>query len=163
MPLAGRIESGCFPSSRARTSSAHTPVAFTTDAAWIAIEFPLASTVAPVTRPVSPLVRPVSRQPLAITASNSGAAAGGVGSGGCDREGEARIVVLGVVVEVRAGEPVGRQRRHVLERPLLAQPLMDLADPGSAGDVVHPHRAAHGAGDLGIDEPVLREDRDEER
>ena len=30
-PLAGRIESGWIPSSSARTSSAHTPVALTTD------------------------------------------------------------------------------------------------------------------------------------
>ena len=30
MPLAGRIDAGCVPSSSARTSSAHTPAAFTT-------------------------------------------------------------------------------------------------------------------------------------
>ena len=33
MPLAGRMESGWVPSSRARTSSAHTPAAFTTTSA----------------------------------------------------------------------------------------------------------------------------------
>src|ERR1044072_5217196 len=33
MPLAGRIESGCVPSSSARTSSDHTPAALRTDRA----------------------------------------------------------------------------------------------------------------------------------
>ena len=44
MPLAGRIDAGCAPSSSARTSSAHTPAAFTTTRARTRISSPSAST-----------------------------------------------------------------------------------------------------------------------
>ena len=45
----------------------------------------------------------------------------------------------------------------------LLQALVELADAGAAGEVVHPHRAAERPSDLRVDEAVLREQRDEER
>src|SRR3546814_16977606 len=49
MPLAGRIEYEWVPSSRARTSSAHTPVPFTTARALTVSDWPSATITAPVT------------------------------------------------------------------------------------------------------------------
>jgi hypothetical protein len=60
MPFAGRIESGCVPSSRARTSSAHTPAAFTTARTRTSNVSPSARTVALVTRPSSSLLSAVT-------------------------------------------------------------------------------------------------------
>ncbi len=40
---------------------------------------------------------------------------------------------------------------------------MELADAGPAGEVVHPHGAAQGSRHLRVDQPVLGEERDEER
>ena len=50
MPLAGRMLPACAPSSRARTSSAHTPVAFTTTRARTSTSPDPVSTTAPATR-----------------------------------------------------------------------------------------------------------------
>ncbi len=69
MPLAGRMECGFCPSSRARTSSAHTPAALTTTEARMSNDSPSSEvTVAPSTRPSGPVVRAVARTWLAATA-----------------------------------------------------------------------------------------------
>ena len=54
-PLAGRIELGCTPSSSARTSSAHTPAAFTTHPACTSISVPSATTARRATWPAPSL------------------------------------------------------------------------------------------------------------
>ena len=55
IPLAGRIESGCVPSSSARTSSLHTPAALTTVVARTSTVVPSISTRAPRALPSSDL------------------------------------------------------------------------------------------------------------
>jgi hypothetical protein len=74
MPLAGRIVCGWVPSSSARTSSAHTPVALTTTRALASISTPPpASTRTPVIRPPD-LVSPVTPAWLTTVAPWSSAA-----------------------------------------------------------------------------------------
>ena len=73
IPFAGRIESGCVPSSRARTSSAHTPAALTTTRACTSISSPSATTVAPCTRPHASLRSDVTAARFATTAPCSAA------------------------------------------------------------------------------------------
>ena len=67
IPLAGRIECGCVPSSSARTSSENTPAAFTTVFARTVMSRPSACTTAPVTRPLASFVNAVTPQWLAST------------------------------------------------------------------------------------------------
>ncbi len=80
-----------------------------------------------------------------------------------DRERQPRVVGLCVVVQVGRRKPIGRHRRHVGQRLGLAEPLVQLADADAAGEVVHPHRRPECSSDLRVDQPVTREDRDEER
>ena len=156
MPLAGRMLSGSLPSSRARTSSLHTPVALTTARARTSMRRPSASTTAPG-RPVA-----VAQQldDLGVVGHHGAVVER---RGAQDREREAGVVGGGVVVEVGAGQPLLGQRRHVGHGLRLLEALVELADAGAAGEVVHPHRAAERPGHLRVDQAVLREDRDEER
>ena len=68
MPLAGRIDCGCVPSSSARTSSEKTPAAFTTERARTVNVRPSASTVAPSILPAASLWNAVTPAWFASTA-----------------------------------------------------------------------------------------------
>ena len=68
MPLAGRIEPGLVPSSSARTSSLHTPVALTMAVARTSMRRPSASTVTPQALPAASLLMAMTRTPLATAA-----------------------------------------------------------------------------------------------
>ena len=78
------------------------------------------------------------------------------------RERESRVVGLGVVVDVRRGDVVGRERRHVAECLVLADAFVQLADPESARQVVRPHRRTEESRDPAGEQPVLGEDREQE-
>ena len=69
-----------------------------------------------------------------------GRAVGGGGAG--DGEREPGVVGLRVVVHVRAGEAIACERRHVRQRGVDVDPVVALADAHTAGEVVHPERAA---------------------
>ena len=77
--------------------------------------------------------------------------------GAADGDNETGVVGGGVEVEVAADQVLGGQRRHVLERLGLGDPLVELADLEPAGDVVAPHGGAEQAGDLGGDHAALAE------
>ena len=156
MPLAGRMLSGSAPSSRARTSSLHTPVALTTDAR-AHLDAPAVG-LDDRARRLAAVVEQLDD--LGVVGDDGAVVEGG---GAQDREREAGVVGGGVVVEVGAGQPLLGERGHVGHGLRLLQALVELADAGAAGEVVHPHRAAERPGDLRVDEPVLREQRDEER
>ena len=114
-------------------------------------------TVAPSTWPSASFVSADDAARLATTAPWCGRRAG-------ERQREAGVVGAGVVVEVGAGEPVARQRRHVARRRRRpSSRLWQLADADPAGEVVHPHRRAEGPGHPPGDDAVLGEDRDQER
>ena len=136
-PLAGRIDRGLAPSSRARSSSAHTPAALTTTPARVSIRRPVSRSVR--TAPADPAARrgssPVASTRLTVTAPRRG---GGLGHG----QGEAGVVDPGVVVEEPGRQPAPVEVGHELERLPLRQPLVQLADPGAAGGVVHPQGGA---------------------
>ena len=155
-PLAGRIESGCAPSSRRRSSSAHTPVADTTTRARTWMSPSPVSTTAPSMRPSAPCVNSTHRAAVGDDRAVLRRSAG-------DRQREPCVVGGGVVVDEARRQPIGGQRRAMGERLLGVEPAMELADPGAAGEVVHPERRAHRLGDLLRDRPVLGEDRHEER
>jgi hypothetical protein len=83
--------------------------------------------------------------------------------GAGEREGQAGVVGLGVVVQVGPGEAVA-ERRHVRPGRVGPEPAVDLADPQPACQVVHPHGRAEGPRHLlGDDAALAGEDRDEER
>ena len=83
--------------------------------------------------------------------------------GAGEREGQAGVVGLGVVVQVGPGEAVA-ERRHVGPGRVGLEPAVDLADAQPAGQVVHPHGRAEGPRHLlGDDAALAGEDRDEER
>ena len=86
-----------------------------------------------------------------------------IGGGLHERQHEAGVVDRGVVVEVAACDTIAVQRRQVGERRVGLEAPMQLADAPAAGEVVHPHRPAEGAGDAAGKQTVLRHDRDEER
>lgn len=86
--------------------------------------------------------------------------------GGCrlgDVERQAGVIGSGVEVQVGARQPIQACRRHVLERLIGREPLVELSDAKAARQVVHPHRRAESAGDLARHDAVLREDGDHER
>ena len=83
--------------------------------------------------------------------------------GAQDRDHEAGVVDGGVVVEVGRNEAVASQRRHVGERLVVVEALVELADAPATGEVVAPHRDAQEARDLGGDHSTLAEHRDQER
>ena len=68
------------------------------------------------------------------------------GGGAGDGEAEPGVVDGGVVVQVRRRDLVGRQRGHVRQRLVGRQALVELADAGAAGEVVHPHRQCRAPG-----------------
>ena len=78
-------------------------------------------------------------------------------------EREPRVVGLCVVVHVRGCEPIDGQGRHVLERLLLRDALVQLADAQPTREVVGPHGRAEDAGELAGEQAVSREDREQER
>ena len=84
-------------------------------------------------------------------------------SGAGDGQGEPGVVDLGVVVHVRAGEPVARQRGHVRERSVHGDAVMPFPDADPAGEVVHPECAAEHPGETPVDDAPAREHGDEER
>ena len=106
--------------------------------------------------------------PVAVLAQAAQRGVGGDGRsvrGRRARHGQAEpgVVGPGVVVEVGAGQTVGGHRGEVGQRLVLGEALVDLADAGPAGEVVAPHRHAHRPGHLRRHDPVLGQDRDEER
>ncbi len=156
MPFAGRIESGSACSSRARTSSVHTPVALTTTRARIVTLRPPGVDHGAVDPPVG------------VAGERRDAAAVGDDCavprrGADDGKRQAGIVGGGVVVQVRRSEPLAGHRRQVCERGVAPEPPVPLADPPAAGQVVHPHRRTEAAGDLARDDAVLGEHGDHER
>ena len=72
-------------------------------------------------------------------------------------EREPRVVGARVVVHEPRRQAVGRERRaRVRAPPRRSEPPVQLADPGAAGDVVHPQRRPQRPGDLLRDRAVLR-------
>jgi hypothetical protein len=81
------------------------------------------------------------------------------------RQGEAGVVDAGVVVEEAGGQPAGVEVGHVGHGLGAGQLLVQLADAGPAGGVVHPQGGAEGAGQgpgLGLVGTAAAEDGDEE-
>ena len=78
--------------------------------------------------------------------------------GARDREGQAGIVGLGVVVLESGGQALATERWHVADGVVHRDPVVALADAHAARQVVHPERRIQGLGD-GLP-PV---ERDEER
>ena len=158
-PLAGRIDRGLAPSSRARSSSAQTPAALTTTPARTSIGRPVSRSVrtAPATRPLGPQ-QAGGLHPVDGHRPERG---GGLGHG----QGEAGVVDPGVVVEEPGGQAAPVEVGHELEGLPLRQPLVQLADPGAAGGVVHPQGGADPPGvgpGPGLAGHAGGEDRDEE-
>ena len=152
-PLAGRIESGWRPSSRARTLSDHTPVAFTTARADRQLR-----AVDDHAHPLDAAGRVLLEADHRGVVHDRGAVLGrGPGDGECEPG------VVGVVVDVGRREARSAQRRHVPEGGVLRDAPVQLADPQASGHVVHPHRGAEGAGEAPVDQPVGGEDREQER
>ena len=156
MPLAGRIESASWPSSSVRSSSAHTPAAFTTTLAATSMRRPSASTVAPVTSPLASLTKATTRQRLASTAPRAAAVRAIVSTSRASS-------VVASKYRYATRQPLAGHRRQVGEGGIGLEALVQAADAEAAGEVVHPHRRAECPGDAARDQPVLGQDRDHER
>ena len=155
-PLAGRIDDGCVPSS----SGAHVvgphaggvhdePGA---DGERLAVGFDAAAWTRPSALFSNSTSRGVVRDRGAV-----------VGRGARDREGEAGVVGLRVVVHVRRGHVVGVQRRHVAQRPSFDDALVELPDAEPTREVVGPHRRAEQPGQPPGEQAVAGEHREQER
>ena len=89
---------------------------------------------------------------------------GAVRDGGTrDREREAGVVGVRVVEHVGALEPVAVERGELVDRFVDADPVVTLADPETAGEVVHPERAADQGREPPIQPSAAREHGYEER
>ena len=84
-------------------------------------------------------------------------------SGSEHAQDQSRVVSGGVVVEVGRDEPLGGQGRHVRQGLVAVQPLVELAYPPPAGQVVAPHGCTQQPGDLRWQDATLAEHRDQER
>ncbi len=157
MPFAGRIVGAEPGRSSARTSSAQTPVALMTASVADVDGPPVGAHLEPGHPAGVVLAQPGHRG--AVGHHRPEVDGGGAGHG----QAEPGVVGPRVVVQVRRTQALTGQRREVGHGLVDRHPLVELADPGSAGEVVHPHRAAHGPRQLLVDHPVASEDRDEER
>ena len=154
-PFAGRMDAGCSPSSRARTSSAQTPVALTTARAR---DRELVGS--------GPDPRAHDAAPVALESDDLGVVQRGrpVHDGrACDREGEPGVVGVRVVVDVRTGETIAIERGELGERLVDAHATVALADPQTTREVVHPQRAAEHRRQPAVEPAPAREDGHQKR
>ncbi len=156
-PLAGRIEWGSAPSSRARTSSAQTPAALTTTDARTS------KGVAAVGYDPGAGDPPVGGVGECVDPGVVGRHRTVVEDGGAqDAEREAGVVGPGVPVEESGHQMVGPQGGEVGEGLLLGHPFVAAADAHAAGQVVEPEGRPVGAGHAAVDHPGPAEEGDEE-